>query len=272
MHNTAYWSKVLTTLSPHVLPSRLQRLQTQLSFRVADTVLVLENLDKEMNIHACLRTAESLGLQDVHLINNHPSSSQSELLINTNSVHKGASKWLTITHHRDTLQCVSKLRQDKFLIAASDVGSISLDIEAAAQKTLVCHDSSLNICRPRVAIVMGNELKGCSQSILAAADVRFFIPQCGFSQSLNVSVATGLSLNVFLNRTKDYSELALHAHKTRVSSEDLNTVFTRSKSLSPPFVEPLSDALRNEVLARVLLRSLPAASAILKRAGISEPD
>ena len=117
---------------------------------------------------------------------------------------------------------------------------------------------------------MGNEMRGCSPSILNAADTLFFIPQAGFSQSLNVSVATAISLNCFLNRTKDYAQLSLHAHKTRVSTGNTTPVYTRSDSLSPPFVEPLCDAAIDEVLARVLLSNVPAASAILKRAGVSE--
>jgi len=127
--------------------------------------------------------------------------------------------------------------------------------------------------RQRVAVVMGNEMQGCSPSILNAADTLFFIPQAGFSQSLNVSVATAISLSYFLHRTKDYAQLSLHAHKTRVSTTGNTTpVYTRSESLSPPFVEPLCDAAIDEVLARVLLSSVPAASAILKRAGVSEPE
>lgn len=267
MHNMGNWTAVLNALSPFVLPTRIDRIRKQLSFRVVDTILVLDNLDKEMNIHACLRTAEALGLQYVYVL-----SSSSNKLLDTRSVSKGAQKWLSLRYFTDTNECISLLRRDKYLIAASDIGSISVDVETAAARTLsMLRNGNESDCfRQRVAVVMGNEMRGCSPSILNAADTLFFIPQAGFSQSLNVSVATAISLNCFLNRTKDYAQLSLHAHKTRVLTGNTTPVYTRSDSLTPPFVEPLCDAAIDEVLARVLLSNVPAASAILKRAGVSE--
>jgi tRNA (guanosine-2'-O-)-methyltransferase len=260
---------IINALRPFVLPTRMDKIRTQLSFRVLDTILVLDNLDKEMNVHACLRTAESLGLQYVYII-----SSSSNSRRDTRSVTKGAQKWLSLRHFTDTNECISLLRRDNYLIAASDIGSISVDVETAAARTLTMRNGNeSDYFRQRVAVVMGNEMQGCSPSILNAADTLFFIPQAGFSQSLNVSVATAISLSYFLHRTKDYAQLSLHAHKTRVSTTGNTTpVYTRSESLSPPFVEPLCDAEIDEVLARVLLSSVPASSAILKRAGVSEPE
>ena len=44
------------------------------------------------------------------------------------------------------------------------------------------------------ALVLGNEKRGCSEELLAAADTRIKIPMLGFAQSFNVSVATGIIL------------------------------------------------------------------------------
>ncbi len=121
---------------------------------------------------------------------------------------------------------------------------------------------------------MGNEHRGCSKKLLDASDLRFYLPQTGFSQSLNVSVATGLSLHVFLNRTPDYHQLAIQAHKMRLSDKEIvamssNHLETTNSSF--PCVEHLSKQMIDEIIAKVLLKSLPFAKAILTRAGCVVP-
>jgi tRNA (guanosine-2'-O-)-methyltransferase len=275
LNTTKNWKQILTTLTPHILPERYARLQRQLSCRLADTALVLENLDDEMNAHACLRTAEAFGIQFVHLI------SSSDVLRETQKVHKGANKWLTVSHHKDVNTCISFLKRNNFLIAVSDVGSLSIDAIGAARSTVYNGNNSngdiINKTRPRVAIVMGNEHRGCSKKIIDASDIRFYLPQTGFSQSLNVSVATGLSLHVFLNRTPDYHQLAIQAHKMRLSDKEIESMSSSMNHLenttnpSFPCVEHLSKQMIDEIIAKVLIKSLPTANAILTRAGCVVP-
>jgi tRNA (guanosine-2'-O-)-methyltransferase len=45
-----------------------------------------------------------------------------------------------------------------------------------------------------IAIVFGNEQKGCSAEILGHCDGQIFIPQVGMVQSLNISVACSIIL------------------------------------------------------------------------------
>ena len=44
----------------------------------------------------------------------------------------------------------------------------------------------------RWAVVLGNEVRGCSEEVLAAVDGVLEIPQFGVKHSLNVSVAAGM--------------------------------------------------------------------------------
>ena len=44
----------------------------------------------------------------------------------------------------------------------------------------------------RLAFVMGNEANGVTESLLAAADKRVFIPMQGRAESLNVAMAAGV--------------------------------------------------------------------------------
>lgn len=46
----------------------------------------------------------------------------------------------------------------------------------------------------RLAVVMGRELDGVSETMLAEADRRVYLPMVGFTESFNLSVATALTL------------------------------------------------------------------------------
>jgi hypothetical protein len=125
--------------------------------------------------------------------------------------------------------------------------------------------------RPRVAIVLGNESRGVSRLMLAAADVRFFLPQAGFTQSFNVSVACGLALSAFLHRTPDYAPRALAAHLVRANGAEPPAPLA-APAAADGGVEGLSDEEVELVLAKTLLRDVPSAAAILDRAGVRPLD
>ena len=91
----------------------------------------------------------------------------------------------------------------------------------------------------RVAVAFGNEHRGASGALLAAADASFVIPMVGFTSSLNISVACGMSL----------------AHFLRVSTPT-----------------PLSPDVQEDVLARWLVLKVLRAKEILGAAGVHVPD
>lgn len=312
--------EVVRVLSRHVLPARLARLRAQLACRVVDTALVLENVADAQNVHACLRTADALGLQHVHVVNRYVGTASAGAAAvppppppppgsASTSVDRGAIKWLTVRHHTDTAACLAALRADGFLIAASDLGAGAVDVAAAARWTTsrraLAGGAGGRLQRPRVAVFMGNEARGVSRLAREASDVRFFIPQAGFSQSLNVSVATALALSAFLHRTPDYASHALAAHRTRVSgaaegavASSAATTATAAAAATAPAAEetlpvaaaPASIGAQGEeaeagtacellgadeidaILARTLLLDVPAAAAVLDRAGVRPID
>ena len=55
----------------------------------------------------------------------------------------------------------------------------------------------------RLAIVMGNELKGSSGYALNRADQKVRIPMVGFTESLNISVSAAICLNTLVTKVRD---------------------------------------------------------------------
>jgi len=200
----------LQALLPHISPRRVLRFREVLQQRVADTIIVLENVADPRNLSACLRTADALGMQHLCLIERWGSVDPLA------AVDKGAGKWLSIHRFKHVADCCAYLRQERAArIYATDLNRGALPLGHAVQDSLQARQPSLpQQLRPPVALVFGNEHRGCSKALLEAADARFFIPQAGFVQSLNLSVACSIAGSAFLRRTPEY-EAALISTRNR---------------------------------------------------------
>ena len=163
-------------LQPYLLPERLERLKEVLASRVVSVTLVLENLHKDYNISAILRTCESFGIQEVHVV---PLPGEGKVF---RTVTQGCHKWLTIHRHEDVSTCLTILKKKGFKILGGAFGENALPLDQT--------DFS-----GRVALVFSNELEGANPEVLDQVDGFFVIPGTGFSQSLNVSVAAGIVIH-----------------------------------------------------------------------------
>lgn len=156
---------------------RKQRMETVLNQRQADLVVVLENIRDPHNIGAVFRSAESVGVQDIYIINT---------LLKTDEFDKkkssgSAEKWLQTHHFDNTLDCVTQLKIKGFELWSTHLNSQSVSLY------------EVNMCQ-KIALVFGAEKVGISQELLAHCDGNFIIPQIGMVQSLNISVACAISL------------------------------------------------------------------------------
>lgn len=171
---------LLKALKTHLTPERVARIEAVAAERTRKITLVLEDIRQEHNIGALLRTADIMGIQDVHLI-----SQQYEARL-AKAIAKGSTKWINLHRYQEKGQdnfrrCLKTLRSKGYQLAVADPdGDISLD--------------QLEYQGQALAVLMGTEWEGTSNQALAEADYRVRIPQFGFTQSFNVSVAAALFL------------------------------------------------------------------------------
>ena len=156
---------------------RKSRMDEVLNKRQPDLVIVMENVEDPHNIGAVLRTADSVGVQEIYVINT---------LIGIHEFRKkrssgSADKWLTIKQFTSVADCVKELKSKGLQIWATHLG-------ASAQSLY-----SLDLTQP-VALVFGRERGGLSDEMLQHCDGNFIIPQAGMINSLNISVACAVSL------------------------------------------------------------------------------
>lgn len=171
---------LLEALKAHLTPERLERIESVAQQRTRKITLILEDLRQEHNTGALLRTADILGVQDVHLV-----SQQYEARL-AKAIAKGSTNWVNLIRYQDRASdnlalCLHDIKQKGYqLVVADPDGEVDLpELEYSGQP---------------LAVLMGSEWEGVSEQAKEAADLKVSIPQYGFTQSFNVSVAAALIL------------------------------------------------------------------------------
>jgi tRNA (guanosine-2'-O-)-methyltransferase len=169
-------SVVVEALAPLVTPQRLARMDAVIARRTRSLVPVLEDLADPHNGAAVMRSADAFGCHEVHVVEDrHPFAV-------SHRVTRGTHRWLELVRHRSIERCLATLkgRGYRVFVAAMD-GELTPEQLADVD---------------RAAVVFGNEHKGVSPAVRAAADGTYAIPMEGFVESLNVSVASAITLYV----------------------------------------------------------------------------
>ncbi len=165
---------VIAALAPMVSAERMERIDAVVGARIGSVVPVLEEMADPHNGAAVLRTADALGIHEIHVI-----ESRNRFLV-SRGVARGTAHWLDLHRHRDGRACIDGLRARDFrVLVASAEGAIGPDELARI---------------PRVAVIFGNEHTGVSPSLRGRVDGVYRIPMRGFVESLNVSVAAAITL------------------------------------------------------------------------------
>lgn len=164
---------------------RIQRINNVLQKRQLGLTVILENVEDPRNITAVMRSCDSVGIQDIHIVKTAVPSNKH---FNFKS-GRSAAKWLTMHHYNSIEECIATLRPtyQKIYTTALSANAISVyDIDFTQS----------------VALIFGNEVMGISAEAKQLADGNCLIPQVGFIQSLNISVACAVTIyEAFRQRT-----------------------------------------------------------------------
>jgi tRNA (guanosine-2'-O-)-methyltransferase len=171
---------IIDALGPHLSDERRARIDGVAASRLAGLAVVLEELHDPHNGGAALRSCEAVGVLEVRVVGSAFRFSE--------RVTQGCDKWLNIARDETIDRCVAELKARSFRLYAAVPGA------ATALE-------SLDPLAP-AAFLIGNERDGLSARARAACDVEFTIPMHGFSQSLNLSVATALCIYTHAQRRR----------------------------------------------------------------------
>lgn len=157
-------------------PRRLIRAEQVLAARTRAVSLVLEGSQDPHNVHAVLRTAEALGVQDVHLV-----APRGEAATISPGVTQRAHEWLSVRRHDTIDSAAALLREEGRSLWATALEPDSRPV-AGFRPEGPC------------AVIFGNETEGVSERARELADGTLRIDLVGFSGSLNLSVSAAIAL------------------------------------------------------------------------------
>ena len=173
-----------------ILPRRFERIKNVLNCRMKNLTVLVEEVNKQHNLSAILRTCDAAGVFEANFI------SEKDKVKTFNSTAQGSQKWVKLNNHETTISAVSELKKKGFKLYGTTLNERSTDYRN--------FDYSENTC-----FVLGAEKWGLSDQLISKVDESIFIPMSGMVQSLNVSVATSILLFEAIRQRKSKSLLPL---------------------------------------------------------------
>jgi tRNA (guanosine-2'-O-)-methyltransferase len=177
---------VFQHLSQFVSDHKKQFVEKVLNSRTRNVKIVLEDIFQSQNASAVIRTCECMGIQDIHIVENI-----SKYSINPR-VLKGSNKWIDIWHHaskteNNTVALFSQLKEAGYTVAITAPDEDGIAIQ------------NFDVDR-KIALVLGNELRGASKEAFKYCDEKVKIPMYGFTESLNISVSAAICLHTIMTK------------------------------------------------------------------------
>jgi tRNA (guanosine-2'-O-)-methyltransferase len=164
----------------HIYPKRIERIKNVVASRQHDLTVVLENVHDPHNIGAVLRSCDSVGISEIYVIYTDPLLMQRGLDIGITSA-SGALQWIKIHYFTDLSEAFNAIKFKYDHVFGTVIKEDSKDL----------YDLNLS---DSAAFLFGNEHSGISEEAQTYIDSNFVIPQHGFVQSLNISVACAVTL------------------------------------------------------------------------------
>ena len=139
--------------------------------------VVLDNVRSEMNVGSVFRTADAFLIERIVLCGITPQPPKPE-------IHKtalGAELSVDWQYNPTTISAVKSLKDDGYRVCSIEQvhDSVKLNQFVVDKKQ-------------KLAIVLGNEVKGVSQEVVDASDCCVEIPQEGTKHSLNISCCAAI--------------------------------------------------------------------------------
>ena len=151
--------------------------------------LVLHNIRSLHNVGSIFRTADAAGVSKIYLTGYTPSPKDvfGNYRKEISKIALGAEKYIEWEKVRYIEPLIKRLKKEHVQIIALEQARVAIDYRKF---------------KPRfpLALILGNEVRGLSPSILKKCDKVIQIPMQGRKESLNVSVAAGIALFSIANK------------------------------------------------------------------------
>ncbi len=148
-----------------------------------DLILVLPNIRSAINVGAIFRTADAVGISKIYLTGYTPRPNDKFGRIQKDIAKSalGAETWIPWEYKKSLSLLINQLKKEGYLIVAIEQDKKATDYRKIKIKN-------------KTTFILGPEVSGLDKNILKKCDLVAEIPMKGQKESLNVSVACGVSL------------------------------------------------------------------------------
>lgn len=148
-----------------------------------DVYVICDSIRSLYNVGSIFRTSDALGVKKIYLCGITGTPEQKGVL----KVSLGAENSVPWEHCKDAWRLVDRLKK-------KGVRIVSLELTKSSK--------NVKLFKPKfpLALIVGNEVDGVSESLLKRSDAVVHIPMKGIKESLNVSVAFGIAAYEILNK------------------------------------------------------------------------
>ncbi|MBN8676710.1 MAG: RNA methyltransferase [Chitinophagales bacterium] len=195
-------------------PVREQKIRSVIRQSQPDLTVILENIFDPLNISAVLRSCDAVGIREVFVLYTKKYLDKRGLVLGKKT-SAGTFKWIDVYVFEDMEECFRRVRQRYQRILATGLGDRSHSLY------------ELDLTVP-TALLFGNEDEGVSVEAQALSDGNFAIPQVGFAESLNISVACAITL---FEARRQRAQQGFYDSKSKFSAEEQEQLFERWKTM-----------------------------------------
>jgi tRNA G18 (ribose-2'-O)-methylase SpoU len=144
--------------------------------------VVCDNIRSMENIGSIFRTSDALGVKKIYLcgISGKPPHHK------ISKTALGAEETVPFEYCKQTGRLIDRLKNDKISVVALEQDGKAVEYTKFKPKF-------------PMALIVGNEVKGVSKSILKKCDKIIYLPMHGKKESLNVSVSFGIAGYYIIN-------------------------------------------------------------------------
>ncbi|MET4693079.1 tRNA (guanosine(18)-2'-O)-methyltransferase TrmH [Endozoicomonas lisbonensis] len=156
-------------------PERYHKFRAVLDRRQPDLTVMTDQVHKNHNLSAIIRTCDAVGIADLHL------TQPKEGYRGIRRRSMGSHKYVSVHHYDRVEDTAAHLKQQGFTIVAAHF----------SEQAIPYHE--VDFTQP-CALMLGAEKRGISSEAAALADQHIIIPMQGMVASYNVSVAAAVIL------------------------------------------------------------------------------
>jgi len=139
-------------------------------------LLIVDSIRSVYNIGSIFRSADSAGIEGIMLCGYSPKPPREDI----SKTALGADETVAWTYHKDCREAIKECKRKGYTVMAVELTDQSIAYDALKAEHFP------------LALIVGNEVSGIDDSLLALCDGAIEIPMFGVKHSLNVAVASGI--------------------------------------------------------------------------------